>query len=165
MQMPDLDLHFSISATSRAPRGQESHGKEYYFLTPQEFDERIGAGDFVEWEEVYSGTKYGTLQSEVDRVIDAGHNLIMDIDVKGALNVKRRFGDAALSIFILPPSLEILEQRLRGRNTDTEESVLKRIEKAEYEMRFAADFDERIINDDLDKAVSYVRSAILAFIG
>lgn len=161
---PQLKLGFSISATSRKPRGAEQNGREYYFLSPEEFDNRIAADEFVEWEEVYAGTKYGTLRSEVGRVTDNGNNLIMDIDVKGAVNVKKQFGSEALSIFILPPSLEILEQRLRGRNTDSEESLRKRIEKAEFEMSFSSQFDCCIVNDDLDSAVKAVEEAITNFI-
>ncbi len=158
-----LHLGFSVSATSRSPRGAEQNGREYFFLSPEEFDNRIAAGDFVEWEEVYAGTKYGTLRSEVERVTASGINLIMDIDVKGALNVKKQFGDEALALFILPPSLEELEKRLRGRNTESEESLRKRIEKAEYELSFADRFDIRIINDNLDHAVSEVEKAIREF--
>lgn len=160
MQMPGLKLGFSVSATSRAPRAGEQNGREYFFLSTAEFDRRIAAGEFVEWEEVYAGTKYGTLRQEVERVLDSGHNLIMDIDVKGALNVKRQFGDTALSIFILPPSVEELEQRLRGRNTDSEESLRKRIEKAEYELGFADRFDCRVVNDNLEAAVAEVAGLI-----
>jgi guanylate kinase len=163
MKNPDLHLEFSISATSRTPRGQEQNGKEYYFLTPDEFKRRVDAGEFVEWEEVYAGTMYGTLHSEVNRVIDAGNNLIMDIDVKGALNVKRVFGDKAISIFITPPSLETLESRLRGRNTDTEESVQKRLKKAEYELSFADQFDRQVVNDELENAVGAVTRIINDF--
>lgn len=164
MQNPSLNLEFSISATSRSPRGEEKHGKEYYFLTSEQFDNAVQKGEFVEWEEVYAGTKYGTLRSEVERITGSGANLIMDIDVKGALNVKKQFGDEALSIFILPPSLEILENRLRGRNTDSEDSLAKRISKAEYEMSFAGDFDSKVVNDDLENAVKDVEDLIDSFI-
>lgn len=160
----DLELEFSISATSRKPRGPESDGKEYYFLTAQEFEDKIKNNEFVEWEEVYSGTKYGTLRKEVDRILGSGKNLIMDIDVKGALNVKKQYGNDAISIFILPPGLEQLEVRLRGRNTDSEESLRKRIEKAEHEMSFAEDFDKKIVNDILEKAVSDIETVIREFI-
>lgn len=165
MQLPGLDLGFSISATSRSPRGEERHGREYYFLTPGEFDRRVEAGHFVEWEEVYAGTKYGTLREEVERVTGSGRNLIMDIDVKGALNVKKQFGDEAMALFILPPDLGTLEARLRGRNTDSEESLRKRIEKAEFEISFADRFDMRVVNDNLDHAVAEVERAIRDFIG
>lgn len=160
MEDPGLHLGFSVSATSRSPRGNEQHGREYYFLSPEEFDRRVGNGEFVEWEEVYAGTKYGTLRQEVERVTSAGMNLIMDIDVKGALNVKREFGDRAVSIFILPPSVETLEQRLRDRGTDSEESIQKRLHKAEYEMSFASDFDYQVINDNLEHAVAEVEKIV-----
>lgn len=157
---PDLHLGFSVSATSRAPRGQEQDGREYYFLSPEEFHIKAENGEFVEWEEVYAGTCYGTLVSEVERVIGTGRNLIMDIDVKGALNVKKRYGADALALFIMPPSIEELERRLRSRSTDSEESIRKRLEKAEYEMSFSSQFDANIVNDDLDKATSEVETAI-----
>lgn len=159
-----LRLGFSISCTSRAPRGQEQHGREYYFLTEQEFLSRIERGEFVEWEEVYAGTHYGTLVSEVERVTGSGRNLIMDIDVKGGVNVKKRFGPRVLSIFIMPPSLEVLEQRLRGRGTDDEATVTRRLQKAEYEISFAPQYDLTVVNDDLAQAVEEVRSAIATFI-
>lgn len=161
---PELRLGFSISATSRAPRGEEQHGKEYYFLTSQEFSDRVEAGEFVEWEEVYPGTCYGTLKSEVERVTSEGRNLIMDIDVKGGINVKRCFGDSALSIFILPPSIEELERRLRGRATDSDETIARRLGKAEYELGFADSYDEQVVNDDIDAAAEKVADLIKAFI-
>lgn len=161
MENPELKLGFSISATSRAPRGTERHGVEYYFITHEEFMRRAAGGEFVEWEEVYPGTCYGTLESEVKRVTDAGLNLIMDIDVKGGLNVKKRFGDQATTIFILPPSKEELERRLRGRGTDAEDIIRKRLDKADFELSHAPQFDIRIVNDDLDEAVAAVREVIL----
>lgn len=161
MENPELKLGFSISATSRAPRGAERHGVEYYFITHEEFMRRAAGGEFVEWEEVYPGTCYGTLESEVKRVTDAGLNLIMDIDVKGGLNVKKRFGDQATTIFILPPSKEELERRLRGRGTDAEDKIRKRLDKADFELSHAPQFDIRIVNDDLDEAVAAVREVIL----
>lgn len=165
MEHPELKLQFSISATSRQPRGGECHGREYYFLTPEEFASRVKKGDFVEWEEVYPGTCYGTLRTEVERVVGNGGNLIMDIDVKGALNVKRQFGDDAVAIFVMPPSVEELERRLRGRATDSEESVRKRLDKAEYEMSFAPKFDIEVINDSLDRAVEEVAGIIMKGVG
>ena len=153
-----------MSATSRSPRGEERDGREYYFLTPDEFSRRVEAGEFVEWEEVYKGTCYGTLLSEVERVTGEGRNLIMDIDVKGALNVKKRFGDEAVSIFIMPPSLEELERRLRGRQTDSEEAISRRLGKAGYEMTFASEFDERVVNDNLSRAASEVEEIIRNFV-
>lgn len=165
MEHPELKLQFSISATSRQPRGGECHGREYYFLTPEEFASRVKKGDFVEWEEVYPCTCYGTLRAEVERVVGNGGNLIMDIDVKGALNVKRQFGDDAVAIFVMPPSVEELERRLRGRATDSEESVRKRLDKAEYEMTFAPKFDIEVINDSLDRAVEEVAGIIMKGVG
>ena len=161
---PELALGFSVSATSRSPRGEERDGREYYFLTPDEFSRRVEAGEFVEWEEVYKGTCYGTLLSEVERVTGEGRNLIMDIDVKEALNVKKRFGDEAVSIFIMPPSLEELERRLRGRQTDSEEAISRRLGKAGYEMTFASEFDERVVNDNLSRAASEVEEIIMNFV-
>lgn len=164
MPIPDLRLGFSISATSRAPRGCEMNGKEYFFLSPDDFKKHVEQGDFVEWEEVYAGTCYGTLRSEVERVTGSGRNLIMDIDVKGALNVKKQFGEDAISVFILPPSVEELEKRLRSRNTDSEESLRKRIDKAQTELSYADKFDCRVVNDDLDEAVDKTVRLIRQFI-
>lgn len=161
---PDLRLGFSISATSRSPRGNEKDGTEYYFISNEEFKKRVENGEFVEWEEVYPGTCYGTLKSEVERVTSDGHNLIMDIDVKGGLNVKDCYGEEALSIFILPPSIEELDRRLRGRATDSEETILKRLGKAEFELGYAPKYDCRVINDDIDKAASEVTEIIRQFI-
>ncbi|MDE7413365.1 MAG: guanylate kinase [Muribaculaceae bacterium] len=165
MELDDLRLGFSISATSRKPRGNEQHGKEYYFLSEKEFKEKAGNGEFVEWEEVYPGTCYGTLLSEVERVTHQGRNLIMDVDVKGALNVKRYFGPKALAIFVMPPSKEVLEQRLRSRQTDSEESIMKRLAKADFEMDFAPKFDTVVINDDLSKATAQTADTIRRFTG
>lgn len=161
---PELNLGFSISATSRKPRGQEQNGREYYFLSPEEFHEKVERDEFVEWEEVYAGTCYGTLKSEVERVTSSGRNLIMDIDVKGGLNVKKCFGDNALSIFIMPPSHEELERRLRGRGTDDDATICKRLAKAEYEMGFAPLYDRDVVNDDIDHCAAEVKEDILKFI-
>lgn len=161
MECPELKLGFSVSATSRKPRGNERDGVEYYFISPEEFRRRVDAGEFVEWEEVYAGTCYGTLKSEVERVTDDGLNLIMDIDVKGGINVKKAFGDRAVTIFILPPSKEELERRLRSRGTDADEVIEKRLAKADFELSHAPAFDHRVVNDDLDKAVEEVRNIIL----
>ena len=163
MKAEDLGLGFSISATSRSPRPGETDGREYYFITPDEFARRVDVGEVVEWEEVYAGTRYGTLRSEVERVTGSGLNLIMDIDVKGALNIKRQFGDEAISIFILPPSICELESRLRGRATESDESLGRRIQKAEYELGFADSFDRRVVNDDLDTAVAETAEIIRDF--
>lgn len=156
----DLRLGFSISATSRAPRGDERHGVEYYFMSPEEFNARVENGEFAEWEEVYAGTCYGTLLSEIERVVGAGRNLIMDVDVKGGVNLKNKFGDQAVSIFLLPPSLEELERRLRSRGTDSEEQIGRRLAKAEYELSFAPHFDFNVVNDSLPRAVSEVERII-----
>lgn len=163
MEDPDLKLGFSISATSRKPRGEEKHGREYFFMTEAEFQENIIRGNFVEWEEVYSGVRYGTLVSEVERITGNGRNLIMDVDVKGALNIKKRFGDDALTIFIMPPDKETLEKRLRLRGTDSEETIKSRLQKSEYEIGFANQFDFVVVNDNLEEAVKKVEEKIRAF--
>lgn len=160
---PDLNLKFSISATSRKPREGERHGREYYFLSDEEFRKKIEEGGFVEWEEVYKGTCYGTLISEVERIVGAGDTLIMDIDVKGSLNIKKKFGDRALSIFILPPSIQELEKRLRNRATDTDEDIARRLAKAGYEMNFAPEFDEVVVNNSLEDAAAEVALKIEKF--
>ena len=146
-------FEFSISATSRAPRGSEQHGVDYYFLSHEEFLERAKRDEFVEWEEVYAGTCYGTLRSEMERIWQKGNVILFDVDVIGGINLKRKFGDDACSIFIMPPSVEELERRLRGRGTDSEEVILKRIAKAEFEISKAAEFDFTVVNDKLDVAV------------
>ena len=163
MEDPDLKLGFSISATSRKPRGEEKHGREYFFMTEAEFQENILRGNFVEWEEVYSGVRYGTLVSEVERITGNGRNLIMDVDVRGALNIKKRFGDDALTIFIMPPDKETLEKRLRLRGTDSEETIKSRLQKSEYEIGFANQFDFVVVNDNLEEAVKKVEEKIRAF--
>lgn len=163
MQQSDLNLGFSISATCRLPRSNEKHGREYYFLTADEFRQYVNAGKFVEWEEVYPGCCYGTLFSEVKRVTESGKNLIMDIDVKGALNIKERFGPQAICIFIAPPSLSELARRLRDRKTDSEEVIAKRLSKAEYELGFSSEFDKKVINDSLPEAIEEVSEIIRDF--
>lgn len=164
MENPELHLGFSISCTSRLPRDGERDGVDYYFVTPGEFRRRVDAGLFVEWEEVYAGTCYGTLRGEVERVTSSGNNLIMDVDVKGGVNIKKYFGDDAVSIFIMPPSPEVLEQRLRGRATDSEEAIAGRLAKAGYEMTFAPQFDFTVVNDDLGRATAEVEKIITGFI-
>lgn len=159
-----LNLGFSVSATSRSPRAGEENGKHYYFMSDEEFVRRISAGEFIEWEEVYAGTHYGTLASEVERVTGEGRNLILDIDVKGALNVKSRYGEQALSIFVMPPGIEALGRRLRGRATDSEEVICRRLAKAEEEMSYAPKFDKVIVNDILDDAVNEMYKTIETFI-
>lgn len=164
MQDPELGLEFSVSATSRAPREGETHGKDYYFITEEEFEKHVGAGNFIEWEEVYNGTRYGTLRSEVERVADSGHNLVLDIDVKGGVNVKRMFGSRALAIFIEPPGIEELSRRLHNRATDSEEVIQRRLDKAGVELTFAPQYDRVVVNDDLDQATEQVRRIIKEFI-
>ena len=160
----NLNLHFSISATSRAPRGTEQNGIEYYFLTPEEFRNRIAAGDFLEYEEVYTDKFYGTLKSEVERILNKGDNVVFDVDVVGGCNIKKYYGERALSVFIQPPSVEELRKRLEGRGTDALEVIDSRIAKAEFELSFASKFDVVIINDDLDKAKSDTLTTILNFL-
>lgn len=160
----ELGLTFSISATSRAPRGDEKHGIEYYFHTPEEFKEKIEKGEFLEYEEVYANCFYGTLKAEVDRILNEGKNVIFDVDVVGGCNIKKYFGDRALSIFIQPPSIEELKNRLNKRATDTPEVIQRRIEKAEYELNFAPEFDVVIVNDDLKKAQEEAYNKIHAFL-
>lgn len=145
-------LEFSISACSRAPRANEKHGVDYYFFSEDEFRAKIAAGDFVEWEEVYPGNFYGTLHSEIQRIHEKGHHILFDIDVMGGINLKKIFGEKALSIFILPPSVDILAERLRNRGSDTEDTIRKRVEKAEWEMQFASQFDRQIFNDEITRA-------------
>ena len=149
-QFPQLS--FSISATSRAPRGQEEHGKDYYFLSSEEFKTRLAQDELLEWEEVYVGTYYGTLRTEVERIWSEGKVVVFDIDVVGALNLKKQFGDRALALFVQAPSVEILEQRLRGRGTDSEEKIQQRVAKATIEMARAPEFDKVVVNDDLNTA-------------
>ena len=159
-----LRLRFSISATSRAPRGTEKNGVEYYFLTPAEFKARIAKGDFLEYEEVYTDKFYGTLKSEVERILNEGDNVIFDVDVVGGCNIKRYYGDRALSVFIQPPSIEELRKRLVGRGTDTPEVIESRIAKAEYELSFADKFDTVVINDDLETAKANALQVIRTFL-
>ena len=159
-----LRLRFSISATSRAPRGTEKNGVEYYFLTPEAFKARIAKGDFLEYEEVYTDKFYGTLKSEVERILNEGDNVIFDVAVVGGCNIKRFYGDRALSVFIQPPSIEELRKRLVGRGTDTPEVIESRIAKAEYELSFADKFDTVVINDDLETAKAKALQVIQAFL-
>ena len=159
-----LRLRFSISATSRAPRGTEKNGVEYYFLTPEAFKARIAKGDFLEYEEVYTDKFYGTLKSEVERILNEGDNVIFDVDVVGGCNIKRFYGDRALSVFIQPPSIEELRKRLVGRGTDTPEVIESRIAKAEYELSFADKFDTVVINDDLETAKANALQVLRTFL-
>lgn len=161
---PELNLHFSISCTTRAPRGNEQHGVEYFFLSPEEFKAKIAENAFVEYEEVYADRFYGTLKSQVETQTERGENVVFDVDVKGGCNIKGMYGEQALSIFIQPPSVEELRRRLTGRGTDTEEVIEQRLAKAEYELTFADKFDVVIINDDLEKAKEETLKAIEKFL-
>lgn len=161
---PELNMHFSISCTSRPPRGQEQNGVEYFFLTPEEFREKIQRDEFVEYEEVYTDRYYGTLKSQVEKQLEAGENVVFDVDVHGAVNIKKAYGEQALSLFIQPPSVEELRRRLTGRGTEKEEEIEKRIARAEYELSFADKFDTVIINDELDVAKRETLSVINHFI-
>lgn len=158
-------FEFSISATSRKPREGERDGIDYYFLSPEDFERRVQAGDFLEWEEVYAGTRYGTLKSEIDRIAKRGKVVIFDVDVNGGLNIKRFFGDSAMAIFVMPPSIEVLEQRLRQRGTESEESIQKRLGRSARELDEASRFDKTIVNDDLDRAVAETKAVIEMFLG
>ena len=161
---PELQLYFSVSATSRPPRGTEQHGVEYFFLSPEEFRERIERNEFLEYEEVYHDRFYGTLKEQVERQREAGQNVVFDVDVKGGINIKKYYGDEALSMFIQPPSVEELRRRLEGRGTDTPEAIEERLAKAEYEMTFAPQFDHIIINDNLETAKAETLSVISSFL-
>lgn len=160
----DLHLAFSISATSRPPRGQEQHGVEYFFLTPEEFRQRIADNEFLEYEEVYQDRFYGTLKSQVENQLNAGQNVIFDVDVVGGCNIKQFYGDRALSVFIQPPSIEELRHRLEGRGTDAPDVIESRIAKAAYELSFAPKFDVVIINDDLETAKAEALQVIREFL-
>lgn len=164
MDRGDLDLCFSVSATNRPPRAGETDGVNYYFLSTEEFKRRIAAGEFVEWEEVYPGRYYGTLKSEIERITKEGHNVVLDIDVKGGINVMKMMGDKAVSIFFVPPSVEELRRRLCSRATDSPEDIENRVRKAEWEIGFAPQYDYRVVNDDLDKAVAETHDIISNFI-
>lgn len=161
---PELNMHFSISCTTRAPRGTEQNGVEYFFLSPAEFKEKIAQDAFVEYEEVYTDKYYGTLKSQVTEMTENGQNVVFDIDVKGGCNIKRQYGSKALSIFIQPPSIEELRRRLEGRATDAQEVIEQRLSKASYELTFADKFDVVIVNDDLEKAKADTLNAINEFL-
>jgi guanylate kinase len=162
---PELKLYFSISCTSRAPRGTEQNGVEYFFLTPEEFKSKIQNDEFLEYEEVYQDRFYGTLKAQVERQLEAGQNVVFDVDVKGGINIKKFYGERALSIFIQPPSVEELRRRLVGRGTDTPEAIENRLAKAEYEMTFAPQFDHIVVNDDLETAKDETLKLVEAFLG
>lgn len=160
----ELNLQFSISATSRLPRGEEKNGVEYYFLTPDEFRKRIANNEFLEYEEVYTDKFYGTLKSEVERIFAEGKNVVFDVDCIGGLNIKRFYGEQALAIFVMPPSIEVLRQRLEKRGTDAPEVIENRLAKAEFEMSFASQFDVTVCNDDFDRAKEEITAIIEKFI-
>lgn len=164
MSSGEINMQFSVSATNRAPRGQEVNGQDYHFITDREFRQAIADDAFLEYEEVYPGRFYGTLKSEISRIASAGSNAVMDIDVNGALRVKERLGNQAISIFIQPPSIEELRRRLESRATDSMESIEARINRAEFELDQAPRFDVRIINDNLQQAVAETRKVIEEFI-
>lgn len=157
-------FEFSISATSRQPRGQEQNGVDYYFMSNEEFRQRVERDEFVEWEEVYAGTCYGTLKSEMERIWSKGNIIIFDVDVMGGINLKKLFGEDACSMFIMPPSVEELERRLRGRGTDSEETIQKRIAKAEFELSKSPEFDYTVVNDDLQVAIDEAKAIINNFL-
>ena len=165
LQHPELKMVFSISATSRAPRGTEQNGVEYFFLTADEFRARIANDEFLEYEEVYSGCFYGTLKEQVEKRLNEGMNVVFDVDVVGGCNIKEYYGDEALSIFIQPPSVEELERRLKTRGTDSEEMIAQRVAKAEYELTFAPQFDRILVNDDLQTALDEAYSLVSGFVG
>ena len=159
-----LNLQFSISATSRPPRGTEQDGVEYFFLSPEEFKKRIANDEFVDYEEVYPDRFYGTLKSQVEKQLAEGQNIIFDVDVVGGCNIKRFYGDRALSVFIQPPSIEELRKRLEGRGTDSPETINSRIAKAEFELSYAPKFDLIVVNDELEKAEAQALEAIRKFL-
>ncbi|MGZ3885026.1 MAG: guanylate kinase [Bacteroidia bacterium] len=157
-------IEFSISATSRPRRGVEEAGKDYHYLSPEEFKARIDAGEFLEWEEVYPGTYYGTLRSEVQRIWDKGKHVIFDIDVEGGLNLKNQFKAQALAVFVMPPSIKILEERLHSRSTDSPESIARRVAKAEKELKTAELFDTFILNEELKEAFAKAEKVVREFL-
>ena len=160
----ELNMAFSISCTSRAPRGTEQNGVEYFFLTSEEFKKRIKADEFLEYEEVYTDRFYGTLKSQVEKQCDAGQNVVFDVDVKGGCNIKKHYGSKAISIFIMPPSIEELRRRLESRATDAPGVIDQRIARAEFEIGFADKFDKVVVNDNLDKAKNEVLEIINDFL-
>lgn len=160
----ELNLRFSISCTSRKPRGTEQNGVEYFFVTPEEFRQRIANDEFLEYEEVYADRFYGTLKAQVEKQLAAGENVVLDVDVKGGCNIKKIYGDKALSVFIQPPSVEALRQRLNGRGTDAPEVIEDRIRRAEFELSFAPKFDVVVVNDNLETAKQEAYTDIKEFL-
>lgn len=159
-----FDLEFSISATSRGPRTNEVDGKDYYFLSSEAFMQKVQNNEFLEWEEVYKGTCYGTLKSEVERIRENGKNVIFDVDVVGGLNIKKYYGDEALAVFVQPPSVEELRKRLTNRSTETEEKIAMRVAKAEHELTYSGQFDVVIVNNELEKAFAEAEKVITEFL-
>lgn len=164
-QHPELKLYFSVSCTSRQPRGTEQDGVDYFFLQPDEFRQKIANGEFLEYEEVYTDRFYGTLKAQVERQREAGQNVVFDVDVKGGVNIKKYYGDEAMSLFIQPPSVEELRRRLEGRATDTPEAIQQRLDKAEYELTFAPKFDHIVVNNDLETAKQEALRLLKDFLG
>jgi guanylate kinase len=162
IQLPELS--FSVSATTRSRRPNEVHGRDYYFLSPEAFQAHVDAGDFLEWEEVYAGTCYGTLRSEIERVFAQGKHVIFDVDVQGGLNIKRAWGERALAVFVQPPDVATLERRLRERTTETEEQIQRRMAKAQSELAFAGEFDYVLLNDELVRAKAEAESLVEGFV-
>ena len=160
----NFNLEFSISATSREARHTETHSKDYYFISEKEFQQKVDNNDFLEWEEVYKGTCYGTLKSEVERIRNLGKNVIFDVDVVGGLNIKRYYGEEALAVFVQPPSVKELQIRLQDRSTETEEKLKVRLAKAEHELTFASQFDVVLINDNLEIALKEAEKIINDFL-
>lgn len=160
----ELNLAFSISCTSRQPRGKEQNGVEYFFVTPDEFRKKIANEEFLEYEEVYADRFYGTLKSQVEKQLESGENVVLDVDVKGGCNIKKFYGEKALSVFIQPPSVDELRNRLTGRGTDTPEVIEDRIKRAEFELSFASKFDRVIVNDNLDEAKQNAYTEISEFL-
>lgn len=164
LSKPEFRFEFSISAASRSARFNEVHGKDYYFLGIEEFKRRVANDEFLEWEEVYEGNFYGTLKSEIARIVEKGNHPIFDVDVTGGLNIKKYFGDDALGIFVMPPTVAALERRLRERSTESEESLQKRINKAEHELAYFKKFDKVILNDQLELALEQAESLVKDFL-
>ena len=164
MSHEELHMAFSISCTSRKPRGSERDGVEYFFLSPDEFRQRIADNEFLEHEEVYQDRFYGTLKAQVERQLDAGQNVVFDVDVKGGCRIKKFYGDRALSIFIQPPSVDELRRRLENRGTDEPEVIARRLERAEFELGFAPEFDRTVVNDDIDDAEREVLAIVTGFL-
>jgi guanylate kinase len=164
LKQPELNLDFSISATSRKPRGKEINGEDYYFMSLKNFKKQIEKDNFIEWEEVYTNNFYGTLKKEIDRIWKLGKHVIFDIDVVGGLNIKKKFPKNTLAVFVQPPSIEEMERRLRNRKTDSEEKIKERVAKAEKELKFAKDFDVILVNDNLDEAKNKAYKLVEKFV-